>query len=86
VYLQTYVNEASPDRLRNLALKMIDAQPGIMLNLIDEPTESQPGGHHPPPGSNTPGWCVCGHCREMPTAVERVCCGKRTHCLSRMPV
>jgi len=34
VYLQTYVNEASPDRLRNLALKMIDAQPGIMLILL----------------------------------------------------
>jgi len=50
-------------RPTHLALKMMDFQPGIMLNLI-EPTESQPGGHHNQQGGTPqPSVCVaiCGN-------------------------
>ena len=30
---------------------------------------------------DAPKWCICGNCKEMPTAQERVCC-KRKNCLS----
>jgi len=35
-----------------------------------------PEGYHPAPGAMAPSWCMCGICREMPTALERVCCGQ----------
>jgi len=38
----------------------------------------------PVPGQPT--WCVCQHCREMPTDIERKCCGQRPdRCISTLP-
>ena len=36
-------------------------------------------GYHPSAG-HPPSWCVCTHCREMPTMEERRCCGKTARC------
>uniref|UniRef100_A0A672N5V5 P2X purinoreceptor 7 intracellular domain-containing protein n=1 Tax=Sinocyclocheilus grahami TaxID=75366 RepID=A0A672N5V5_SINGR len=44
----------------------------------------------PPAGpslSGQPSWCVCANCREMPSDLERKCCGQQQqqHCISRLP-
>ncbi|XP_021348979.1 P2X purinoceptor 7-like isoform X2 [Mizuhopecten yessoensis] len=36
------------------------------------------------PPRNTPTWCICHHCDEMPKVVERKCCGKTPElCVSK---
>ena len=46
------------------------------------------GKDDPGPDHQTwPSWCVCQHCREMPSDASRVCCGMRPDlCTSLMPV
>lgn len=83
---QAMVNNLPEQRLRELAVQMVDAYPSIMHNLL-EPVGRQPGsGYHPPSGSACPSWCICGHCREMPSQEERVCCGMNPVCISTVPV
>uniref|UniRef100_A0A8C6NSQ6 P2X purinoreceptor 7 intracellular domain-containing protein n=1 Tax=Nothobranchius furzeri TaxID=105023 RepID=A0A8C6NSQ6_NOTFU len=36
--------------------------------------------------SNQPSWCVCSHCRDMPTDLEKKCCQKPPQtCISTVP-
>jgi hypothetical protein len=78
------VNSASLEKLRELAVGMVNSNPTLMFELL-EPVQPQPGGHHPSPDSPNPDWCCCGHCREMPTPAERLCC-QLANCTSQMPV
>ena len=49
--------------------------------------EGEPEGGDPPAVPAAPNWCVCGNCREMPTATERVCCGYRPeNCVKTLAV
>ena len=39
-----------------------------------------------PPVTGQPTWCVCQKCRELPTDVERKCCGQyHDSCVSMLP-
>ena len=38
----------------------------------------QPGPSFSPPESEQSPWCRCTFCREMPDAIEKVCCQKTT--------
>ena len=72
------------DQLRELVVAMINDNPGLVFNVM-EPADQQPGGYHPGPDDNSPDWCVCTKCREMPTDVEKVCC-RMQDCVSLLPV
>ena len=37
------------------------------------PMPDRPG----PPTPPVPEWCKCGHCRQMPRAIENICCKKK---------
>lgn len=52
-------------------------------DILRQPT----GGYNPPQEDVlTPDWCSCQSCREMPSDVEKVCCGKSPDsCISRLP-
>ena len=78
---QAEVESMPVNDLRRLCLSMEERHPAIVLR----PHQQQPGGYHPLPGANVPDWCVCQKYREMPTQIERQCCGK-VHCISLQPV
>jgi len=63
-----------------LFLRVCNTKPSLMLELFEgEVVEG--AGNHPPGGGSAPDWCVCGRCRQMPTELERVCCGMSpAHC------
>lgn len=88
------------EQLEELVHNLAEHQPQLVLQMaamasedvaphVDPPAGDidLPGpGYHPPPHAEAPDWCVCRHCREMPTAAERVCCGNDpAHCTSTLP-
>lgn len=84
---QELVNQASVENLRELALGMVSAHPGLIFDLL-HPVQRQPDqGFHPSPSSSPPEWCVCSNCRQMPTLEERVCCARQPiNCIAKLPV
>lgn len=56
--------------------------PSLIFDIMATAPPSDPPGQ----GPNKPEWCVCMKCREMPTDVERKCCGQPPqHCISLLP-
>ena len=83
--LQTEVEDMPVDRLRQLCLSMVERHPALVFDIL-RPQQQQPGGYHPQPsGTNPPTWCVCTKCREMPTQMEKQCCGKE-RCITLLAV
>ncbi|XP_070407658.1 P2X purinoceptor 7-like [Nothobranchius furzeri] len=61
---------------------VLDRDPGVhfdLLALSGPPATT-------PPTSNQPSWCVCSHCRDMPTDLEKKCCQQPPQtCISTVP-
>lgn len=53
----------------------------LQLKDIIASVQNDPSGQ-PSTSHAFPSFCVCGHCREMPTDRERVCCKERRICRS----
>lgn len=78
------VYEMSDEERKELCQKLVREYPYMILEILKLATK-HPGGYHPDPGQASPDWCVC---REMPTQIERQCCGKEkcvTSCRSISP-
>ncbi|XP_071792702.1 P2X purinoceptor 7-like [Asterias amurensis] len=70
------------DLLRSLCERM----PGLVLNILETSSNPAPP-HHPPAAQLSPSWCVCTHCREMPTQQEKLCCQQRPNrCISNLAI
>ena len=74
--------------VRELLAKVCRRMPGLVLDVLDIVHKAPlPPSHAPPTPEDEMTWCTCDKCRDMPTAVEKVCCGlKPQHCLSSRPV
>ena len=84
ISLQNQIQAMDGEALQDFALQVLDNQPGLVFNLL-APIEHQPGGYHPAPEVQSPEWCSCRNCRQMPTERERQCCGQQpTYCISRL--
>lgn len=69
---------------RQLQLDETEATTGSSKTQSDLPVPNQ---HLHKDPQALPSWCVCQHCREMPTEWSKVCCGMRPDlCTSLMPV
>lgn len=81
--LETHIEEMSNEERRDLLLRTARTHPSLFLDVLD----SNPhGGYHPQPGGNSPDWCTCQKCREMPTEAERLCCRRPpNNCQSDLP-
>lgn len=63
---------------------VINRSPGLLMDVMAF-FEVPPGPEHDDQPAGQPQWCVCGHCREMPTPEELICCRQRPQdCVSRM--
>lgn len=88
-YFQSQVEQMSAEGLRELVMQVCERDPSLILDVVHHTSQEERGrgGYHPLPDSDSPDWCVCGRCREMPTEEERECC-KQTpvNCISSQPV
>ncbi|XP_043919203.1 P2X purinoceptor 7-like isoform X3 [Protopterus annectens] len=82
--LQTIVDSLSQDQMRHLFTLIAERTPSMLREILVEQhmfnvENTQRPVQIPPP------WCVCRCCRDMPTSIERVCCGNGpNHCLSHI--
>ena len=87
--LQTAMSSMSREQIENMLRLTLEKQPGLMFDVWDEVYQAGNPNQEPEPGrpQTTPSWCKCLNCREMPTDLERLCCGlKPENCVSTAPV
>ena len=86
-----YLSVASQARIETLTLEQslqllrlsLRRDPSQMFDLLDQTFGTPPPG---PPVPGQPTWCVCSNCQEMPTDLERKCCGQHPDsCISMLP-
>lgn len=82
---ETRIEGMTDEERKDLLLKAGKKHPSLFKELIERVPH---GGSHPQPGATSPNWCSCMKCREMPTEVQRVCCGcpPPNSCQSDLPV
>ena len=51
---------------------------GIQDALVNAQEEGNPEEPDPELSSTSLPWCICGNCKEMPTAIENKCCRRKT--------
>lgn len=78
--IQTLASQLTRSKLEGIFVQLANRNPGLIIDLLqDAPSNCSPDGQV----TVNPNWCACGHCREMPTDIEKVCCGKtEQHCIS----
>ncbi|XP_061167593.1 P2X purinoceptor 7-like [Saccostrea echinata] len=86
IQLQERIHNMPEDSLRDLMFQLCQRNPSLVFDVLEESSRAQGGGHHSPARvQGQPDWCTCSYCREMPTQVERVCCGQtEQNCFSRL--
>ncbi|XP_013383832.1 uncharacterized protein LOC106154127 isoform X1 [Lingula anatina] len=88
--LESMCDGVDKEVLKGIVVKVCDRNPALALDIKKILQENLPGGSDPeplPPQPDSPDWCMCGACVEMPTEAERLCCQKPpAECKSRDPV
>ena len=80
--------QLSENEAKDLLLAVAEERAALILDIsakVQARASGDGGGDPgPSPGHHViPSWCVCHHCREMPTDLERLCCGAQpNNCLS----
>ena len=84
---QARVDLLSMEQMKRLVDEMMKRNPSFVFNVVEEISKTNEEGEPlPPSSSETPHWCVCSNCREMPTMAENVCCkGTPDSCVSQFP-
>jgi hypothetical protein len=79
------------EMMRDLLQRVIEREPGLVFDVLDslkspttEEPQPEPPAADPEPAAAVP-WCICNHCRQMPTLIERKCCQCRETCLAWRP-
>ena len=62
------------EKMKGIMLKLVDREPGLLFDILLE-DDSDPPISPDPSTSSMLDWCRCGHCIQMPTELERKCCG-----------
>nr|XP_022341027.1 P2X purinoceptor 7-like [Crassostrea virginica] len=78
----------STEGLRELVMQVCERDPSLILDVVDHTSQEERSrrGYHPLPDGDSPAWCVCGRCRDMPSVEERECCRQTPeNCISLQP-
>ena len=68
--------------LKEMMMQVVNRQPGLLFDLLEAPA-GQPTTH----STNSPNWCKCYNCTDMPTDEEKLCCNcLPQNCISMRPV
>lgn len=77
------IESMSEDEVRHLLFEILDAQPSLVFSKA---APAIPHGGYHPTNSEAINWCTCSFCRDMPTEVEKLCCGMTPDtCISILP-
>ncbi|XP_039525452.1 P2X purinoceptor 7-like [Pimephales promelas] len=80
----TLIGRLSLQQSHQMLRDILHHDPSLVFDLRLRTSEGVPP--VPPSTAAAPSWCVCARCREMPTDLERKCCGFRpAECISSMP-
>ncbi|XP_043943306.1 uncharacterized protein LOC122815120 [Protopterus annectens] len=81
--LQAKIQGLSEEELRQLCTMIAERNPELLWEILEEQQERRNIANVEHHSKVPPSWCVCHCCRNMPTAIESVCCGKAPmNCLS----
>lgn len=84
IVLQARIQSLDLEQSHSLLRLVLTHDPSLMFDLAR--MTSGPTGPQPQPPALQPTWCVCTNCQEMPTDLERKCCGEPADsCISMMP-
>lgn len=72
--LQARIQSLDLHQMQQMMRAALTRNPSMMFDLVHQ--TSGPPGPQPQPPAAQPTWCVCTHCKEMPTLIERKCCGE----------
>ncbi|KAL1006776.1 hypothetical protein UPYG_G00076950 [Umbra pygmaea] len=82
-YEQDKICEMSLDQSHQVLELCLTRDPSLMFDVLQRLSENAPPTGPPVSGQLT--WCVCQRCREMPTFVEKKCCGQHPeYCVSML--
>ncbi|XP_048778906.2 uncharacterized protein LOC125661448 [Ostrea edulis] len=80
--IESKVDALSPDEMRDTLKRVVRENPEYLFSILEPEQRFQPSGG----GTVQPSWCICSHCRDMPTPREKVCCQRNPdNCISRLP-
>ncbi|XP_065153424.1 P2X purinoceptor 7-like [Paramisgurnus dabryanus] len=79
--MQARLQSLEADQRDGLLQLVLDRLPGLLFDLLALQDNPQI-----PPVTGHMHWCVCSNCRDMPTDIERLCCGQHPDsCISKLP-
>ncbi|XP_052694199.1 P2X purinoceptor 7-like [Crassostrea angulata] len=87
IQLRATIATLEEQTLRNLVGRICERDPTFVFDVLNEASQNERRqGYHPQPSDGVPSWCTCNHCREMPSEIEKLCCGQTpTNCFSIVP-
>lgn len=87
ISFQSAIEELTHEQCKELLFEAASKQPALLMDFFHAADGHYSPPRPPAPSGNAPIWCTCSHCREMPTDLERLCCGKiPERCLAMKPV
>ncbi|XP_033729329.1 LOW QUALITY PROTEIN: P2X purinoceptor 7-like [Pecten maximus] len=85
LHFWTRIDEMSHEETKYILHQTAQQFPSLIFDLVKD-SSGNSGGYHPRPDGNSPNWCLCGNCREMPTQPEKLCCKKDLpNCITLLP-
>ncbi|KAK0132282.1 P2X purinoceptor 7 [Merluccius polli] len=80
--VRSRIQSLSHEQCQEILGRCLLRDPSLIFDVMACPPPDPSSQQDP----NLPDWCVCMRCREMPTDIEKKCCGQPPqHCISLLP-
>ena len=86
-FRQSNISILSVGGMKGLLLEICKQNPSVVLDVLAVLSKETKADVQKKRNQNSPSWCTCSHCTDMPRENERVCCKQiPKNCFSRLPV